>query len=248
MKTVFKPMKPMWMMGEQMRSQPPSKLTDIGGRRKASLKTPIETEKNDGPGCSIEQTRNYQENWDKILPPKVIKQLKRTGDTMHGSYSVNLQMPEEFHRQAHDIDVWSKKPSTRATEMENAIDKCVGCDIAHIKEQAIGKAAPKIQTLGPPRLREKGDDKVQFTRYTVVTEPKNDVDVDYGSYPTDRPLKTRSLSGIKHEALDSALERAYGLQYRPMRAGRAREDIRRIESYMTTRKGKKKRKETTLRF
>lgn len=263
MKTVFKPIKPIKVMplGRPAGSLLlPSKPIDMGGLRKdlpfetpverrgIFSEAPVETGKNDGPVCSVEQMRNYQENWDKILPPKVVKQLKRTGNIMHGSYSVNMQMPTEFHRQAHDIDIWAKKPSLRASQMENTLDKCVGCDIAHVKEETMGKTAPKVQTLGPPRMKERETEpEGHFKRYTVITQPKNDVDVDYSTFPTDRPVRIRELKGVRHETLDSALERARELQYRPMRAGRAREDIQRIESYMATLQGKKKWKETTLR-
>lgn len=269
MKTVFKPMKPIKPIRLTLLDRPlsrpiegrlPAKPIDMGGLRKdipfetpverksISFETPVITEKNDGPVCSVEQISHYQENWDKILPPKIVGQLKRTGDIMHGSFSVNMQLPTEFHREAHDIDVWAKKPSLRAKQMENAIDKCVGCDIAHIKEETMGKTAPKVQTLGPPCMKEKeAKPKGHFKRYTVITQPKNDVDVDYSTFPTDRPIIIRDLKGVRHETLDSALERAYELQYRPMRAGRAREDIQRIEAYMATQQGKKKWKETTLR-
>lgn len=212
----------------------------MGGPRTGVFSSrPAITEKNDGPSCSVEQMHNYRENWDKLLLPKVTKELKQTDDIMHGSYSVNMQVTKPYRREAHDIDIWSKDPGAMARRIENEIDKCVGCDIAHVKVQKIGKSASRAQTLGPPRMSNTPKD--YFIRYTVVTQPKNDVDVDFSTIPTDRPLKTRTLRGVKHEVLDSALQRAYDIQNIPLRAARAREDIKRIEGYMAT----KKRKKTT---
>ena len=216
-----------------IRYNPTKSLVD----KKSIVNVPLISEKNDGPACSREQIRNYQENWDKILPPKVIRQLKHTNDVMHGAFSTNMQLPPEYQRDTHDIDVWSKKPGVRARQIEKKIDKCVGCDIAHVKEERVGKKVDMLVTPGPPKLHEETDDE-KYKRYTVVTRPKDDVDVDYSHFPDDRPLHTVRVRGVRHETLLSAYERAQELKHRPMRAGRAYADIERIKKYYREKKGR----------
>lgn len=199
------------------------------------------TERNDGPACSVEQVRNYRDNWDRILPPRVVKQLKRTGDIMHGSYSVNMQVSPEFRREANDIDVWSKSPQQRAVEIENEIDKCVGCDIAHVKESKIGIKGPlqggKFLTLGPPKFGA-SEEVENRRRFTVETGPKDDVDVDY-TYPQDdtMPEDIVKIGGVRHEGLSKALVRAEGMsRTMPMRAPKAQRDAERIRGYLNKRR------------
>jgi len=239
MKSIFKPSKPLKLLSLNNPSKPYSfgRPSPPNKSRPPSVRNKRVIEKNDGPSCNVEQMRNYRENWDDVLLPKVTKELKKTDDIMHGSYSVNMQVSKSYRREAHDIDVWSKRPKAMATRIENAIDKCVGCDIAHVKVQKIGKSPNRKQSLGPPGNNKTPKD--YFTRYTVVTQPENDVDVDFSTIPDDRPLKTRTLKGVRHETLDSALERAYDIQDIPYRAERAKQDIKRIEGYMASKKRKK---------
>jgi len=239
MKSIFKPSKPLKLLSLNKPTRPYSfgRPPSPKKSRTPSVRKKRVIEKNDGPSCNVEQMRNYRENWDDVLLPKVTKELKKTDDIMHGSYSVNMQVSEPYRREAHDIDVWSSKPKAMATRIENAIDKCVGCDIAHIKIQKIAKSPSRKQSLGPPGKDDTPQD--YFTRYTIVTQPENDVDVDFSTIPDDRPLKTRRLRGIRHETLDSALERAYDIRDIPYRAERAAQDIKRIEGYMASKKRKK---------
>jgi len=201
----------------------------------APISTEIETtesrvtEKNDGPACSIEQIRNFENNWDKQVPPRVLRQAKRRGNILHGAFSTNMQMPSRYHRETHDIDVWAEKPYKSAKEIEDEIDRCVGCDIAHIEESKIGKKT-MLHQLGPPKQQPK-EEAIKYKRYTIVTKPKDDVDVDYSYPPDDRPVKKVRVNGVWHETLEGAYERAVELRYRPMRAGRAIQDIKRIEDY-----------------
>jgi len=191
------------------------------------------TEKGDGPTCSREQVREFQENWNKQVPPRVIKQARRTGNILHGAFSTNMQMPKQYHRPTHDIDVWSRKPGVHAKEIEDQIDRCVGCDIAHVKEEKVGKKNMLVG-LGPPSMSQDEDEEF-YKRYTVVTEPKDDVDVDYTK--PEPPVKKKKISGVYHETLEGAYERALDLRYRPMRAGRAAQDIKRIQDFWRS-KGK----------
>ena len=199
------------------------------------------TERNDGPACSMEHVRNYRENWENILPPRVVRQLKKSGDIMHGSYSVNMQVTPKYRREAHDIDVWSKEPQQRAVEMENEIDECVGCDIAQVRESRIGVKSPlqggKFLSLGPPRLGSASPENDMRRRFTVETTPENDTDVDY-TYPQDdvdnKDLVT--LNGVRHEGLPKALWRAENMaKTMPMRAAKAQQDINRIGGYLRSR-------------
>jgi len=193
------------------------------------------TEKGDAPSCSVEQIRTFQQNWNKHVPPRVIRQARKTGNVLHGAYSTNMQLPSQFHRPTKDIDVWSKKGEKHAKQIEDQLDKCIGCDIAQVKESKVGKKQ-EWAALTPPGQRQEEDEE-KYRRYTVVTAPKNDVDVDYSYPPDERPIKKKKIRGVYHETLEGAYERAMDLRYRPMRAGRASRDIKRIEDYWRS-KGK----------
>jgi len=195
-------------------------------------------EDNDGPEPTQRQIKNFRDRHRQITPPLVKRQLRQhKSDTMHGAYSVNEQIPKEFHRSTKDIDIWSKSPKQRAIQIENQLDKKAGCDIARVKEEAIGiDPNALVSTEMPPK------DKPVHKRYVVETEPKDDLDIDYTTYPTDEPYKRRLYKSIYHETLDSAYGRAKKLLNYPMRSAKASEDVKRIEGYWQSKKKRRKNK------
>jgi len=192
-------------------------------------------EKGDAPPVTPAKLRKFRENYKQITPPAVNTQLKKHREsTMHGAYSVNQQVTEEFQRPTSDIDVWTKTPKQRAIELENALDKKAGCDIAHVEEKHIGPAPSRMITPGPPKKKP----KTSHERYVVVTQPQDDLDVDYTTYP-DRNYKKRLFKGIYHETLESAHQRALELSKNPRRTFKSLRDARRIEAYLATKSKKK---------
>lgn len=191
-------------------------------------------EKGDAPPVTPAKLKQFKENYQQITPPAVNRQLKKHREsTMHGAYSVNQQVTEEYQRPTKDIDVWSKSPKARAIEIENALDKKAGCDIAHVEEKAIGPSPNRMITPGPPKKKKPNTHK----RYVVVTEPQDDLDVDYTTYP-DRNYKRRLFKGIYHETLQSAQERALELSKNPTRTFKSLRDARRIEQYLASKSKK----------
>lgn len=196
------------------------------------------TGRGDGPVCSREQIERYEKHWEEILPPKVVKQVKRKGGVIHGSWSVNQQVGPRFSRKVKDVDIWVKQPKERAEEMENEIDRCIGCDIAEVKEEIIARDPNRMVSLGP--LREKPAS--QHTRAYVKIRRGTDVGgADYSTFPDEPPegkikLRTKKFNGVQHETLQGAYERALNLRMRPLRSAKASRDIKRIEKYWESRR------------
>ena len=186
------------------------------------------TGRGDCKRCSREKVEYFVRNWDKILPPKVIKSVKKHGDVMHGARSVNMIVGKEYSRRTKDFDIYSKRPKTRAEEIEDAIDKACGCDMAYVYRQPI----PKMNAF---------TEEDKFTAkelYIVKTVPNQDGDVDYMKIPKGLPTHTRK--GIKHENLSEALRKAKKNLNHPLRAQKASVDIKRINAYLESRKRRRK--------
>jgi len=199
------------------------------------------TGRGDGPSCSREQMKRYEEDWEEILPPKVVRQVKKKGGVIHGSWSVNQQVGPQFSRKPKDVDIWTNQPKDRAEEMENEIDRCIGCDIVEVKEEVIMRDPNRMVSLGPPGRR---DDK-QHTRAYVKTRRGAELGgADYSTFPDEPPegkikLRVRNFRGVKHETLQGAHERALNLRLRPLRSHKASKDIRRIERYWESQRRRK---------
>ena len=202
-------------------------------------------ERGDAPFCSINQRNKYEKHWNDIVPNKVIEQARRSGDIIHGSYSVNMQVPKDLQRPSNDIDVWTEKQRERAIEMENELDECMGCDIAYVKETKISKKSPLERNVGVFDKPSEGVvDGKKFDRFVVVSNVDNSDDVDY-TYPHDEETEvgvTNSykdivdIDGVKHENLDGALIRAKRTVNHPLRAQKARIDVNRIEKALHRRR------------
>ena len=184
------------------------------------------TERGDAPRCSREKVQEFVKNWERILPPKVIRSIKRNNDVMHGARSVNMIVGKKYSRKTKDFDVYSKEPSKRAHQIENEIDKACGCDMAYVHYQAI----PKMNPMN-------GDDpNMAKELFIVKTVPNQDGDVDYMQLPPNLPYHKRK--GIFHEDLEEAYRKAQKNLNHPLRYFKAQRDIERIEAYWKSR-GKK---------
>jgi len=181
------------------------------------------TEKGDAPRCSREQVKHFVENWEQILPPRVIRSIKKNDDVMHGARSVNMIVGKKYSRKTRDFDVYSKEPNKRAHQIENEIDRCVGCDMAYVHYQAVPKLNPFNEE----------DEKMAKELYIVKTVPHQDGDVDYMMLP--RGLPTHKRKGIRHEDLKEAYRKAQKNLMHPMRYFKAKKDIERIEAYWRSR-------------
>jgi len=195
-------------------------------------------EQGDGPEPTQEQIQKFSKNYKQITAPLVKRQLRQhKKDTMHGAYSVNEQVSEDYKRPTKDIDVWSNSPKKRAIQIENQLDKKAGCDIAHVEEKHIGTDSNRLMGIGPPSEQKEPEHK----RYLVVTKPKDDLDVDYTTYP-NRVYHRRLFQGFYHESLQSAHDRAKELaRTQPIRSFKASEDVERIEKYWESKKKKVKK-------
>jgi len=181
------------------------------------------TERNDAPRCSREKVKHFVENWEKILPPKVIRSIKRNNDVMHGARSVNMIVGKRYARKTKDFDVYSKEPNKRAHQIENEIDRCMGCDMAYVHYQKI----PKLNQFN-------GDDeRMAKELFIVKTVPHQDGDVDYMELPHGLPTHRRK--GIRHEDLKEAYRKAQKALNQPLRHFKARRDMERIEAYWRSR-------------
>jgi hypothetical protein len=180
--------------------------------------------KGDAPRCTTEQVRYYRENQERILPPEVIRSVKRHRDVLHGGRSLNMLLPKQYHRPTKDFDIYSKQPKQRADDIENYIDKRCGCDMAYVKYKHI----PNVSGID--------DELMSADIHQVTTITNGNGDVDYMTLPPRLPITC--YRGIRHERLTEALRKAKRGLSQPLRMAKATKDVRRITAYLES-KGRK---------
>jgi len=188
-------------------------------------------EKGDAPPPSQEQLQFFSKNRKAILESKLVPQLRKSRDVLHGAESRNTIVKQKIGQEeakkqnlitrTYDYDVWSKMPRKRAVEIENEIDKEFGADVAQVEKLPVGKDAPDYQSS------KKGK---KIERYGVVTPltPAGKQEVDYASFPV-RSFATNTINGVRHETLKSSYRRAQEDKDRPIRSERAYREIRNAE-------------------
>jgi len=184
------------------------------------------SEKNDAPRCDRDQVEHFRDNYEKILPPKVLRSIRRHNDILHGSRSVNMIVGPRYSRPAKDFDVYSSEPQKRAVEIENQIDRACGCDMASVRHRQIPKVLPGEE-----------DPFMAKELFIVETVVNNDGDVDYMKTP--KGLPTTRKNGIRHESLKEAYRKAHKNKNQPLRMVKANADIKRIEAYWRSKKRRK---------
>ena len=185
-------------------------------------------EKGDCPRCSRKQVEYFLHNWKKILPPRIIRSIKKHKDVLHGAQSVNMLVGKKYSRPTNDYDVYSKEPYNRAKEIEDELDKACGCDIAYIEKRTI------------PNVSGRKDELMSKYLYTIKTPHEHyNGDVDYMKLPPKLPIIKRN--GILHEALEEAYRKAQRNMYHPFRANKALKDMRRIEAYWKEQEKRRRR-------
>ena len=176
------------------------------------------------PDPTPEKIRNYKENKDQWIPQIVTSSLRKHNktDVLHGGKSLNMLLPS--HRDSDDWDMYTTEDKKRALELEAAIDKKAGCDIA----ETVYVPLQKSILMGPA-----GDDDefISDDLYRVQTPiVKKDADIDIMERPPGLP--TVMKNGIRHEALSEAYKKAKRRVYKqPLQARKAVEDMKRIEEY-----------------
>jgi len=189
--------------------------------------------KGDAPKPTPECIKEFKANRETILEPILFSQSKKHGTILHGAQSRNIMISNEIGKKkaeelgllkpTYDYDVWAKSPRARALEAEKAIDKKMGCDIAYVKVEQIGRE---------PGTKGKKED---FKRYTIVTPvtPPSRQEIDYATPPDKkkRPYKVITVKGVKHQDLESAYERAHELKWQPKRSFKTWMDIRIYQKY-----------------
>lgn len=204
----------------------PISITNVSNVSRPAGLTGHTIGKGDAPRCSREAVRHFEENWENILPPRVVKSIKRNRDVMHGARSVNMIVGKQFSRPTKDFDVYSREPAKRANQIENEIDKCMHCDMAYVYYQPI----PKFNVFSQ-------EDKFMAKElYIVKTVPHHDGDIDYMLLPRGLPYHKRK--GIYHEDLEEAYRKAEKNLIHPLRSAKSRRDMERIKAYWRSR-GKK---------
>ena len=181
------------------------------------------------PQCSREQTSRYEQNWERILNPKMMKHLRGSKDVLHGGKSLNILIanddPEnKLYRESLDWDLMSRNPKKVSQKIERKLDKSLGCNICDVVH------VPIPQTSG----REYDDMSADLYRVTTPSTTR-DSEVDVMERPKDLP--TTRYKGIYHESLDRQYEKATRGLMVPLRSFKSGLDRTRIREYYR-RKGK----------
>ena len=182
------------------------------------------------PECSREQTSRYEQDWEKILNPKMKKHLRGSKDILHGGRSLNMLLADDnpeskLYRRSKDWDLFSRTPKKIAQKIERKLDKSLGCNICDVVH------VPIPQTSG----RDYDDMSADLYRVTTPATTK-DAEVDLMEKPKNLP--TIRHKGIYHESLEKQYEKTKRGLMVPMRSFTAGLDKQRIAEYYR-RKGKR---------
>ena len=166
------------------------------------------------PKATANQQWNLIVNWDKIIPVEVIRQTKKTGNVIYGCRAVNAIVGDPWTRATHDFDIYSLHPLRHAVEMEQAIDRRIGADIAHVEIVPYEDKEGKSKTV-----------------YRVVTKPLGDPVVDYTFRPSG--IQHVTIGGIRYETLKRAEAKYHRMfeQGLVKRIPKAQTDLIRIEGH-----------------
>jgi len=136
------------------------------------------------PKANMITSIRFMEKREKIVPPKVRSQSRRTGNVIYGCNAVNALVGPSLERPTHDFDIFSPRPKEHAIELEKHIDKSMNSDIAYVVDAG---------------YTEKGKTKRLFR---VATRPFGKNEADYNRMP--RNVKFIVKKGVRYETLDQA--------------------------------------------
>lgn len=163
--------------------------------------------------ANITHSLSFMMNRQRIVPPFVKKQSRRTGNIIYGCSGVNAIVGRGFTRPTHDFDIFSSIPKKHAIQLERHIDKSVGADLAYVE--------------GVPY----SDKNMKGTLYRVLTRPWGHPEADYNK--KKKRIKFVVKKGVRYESLDAA-EKKYNKMIREgemKRMVNAHQDLGRIALY-----------------
>lgn len=190
----------------------------IGSRRAENL-----PDSSNLPRCSIDQERQYERNWEKILNPRVKRHMEKSKDVLHGGRSLNYLLadnnPEsDLYRESKDWDMFSNSPKKVAQRMEKEIDKTMGCNICDVVH------VPIPDTTG----RQYDDNSADLYRITTAAT-RYDAEIDIMESP--KSLPTVRHMNMNHESLEQQHTKTRRGLMQPMRSFKSGLDKTRIEEY-----------------
>lgn len=182
------------------------------------------------PQCTVQQRSRYEQNWEKILEPKMMTHLHGSKDVLHGGRSLNMLIadndPEnDLYRPSLDFDVFSKSAKKHSRKIEKQLDKSMGCNICDVVHVPIPQTS----------AREYDDMSADLYRVTTPATTK-DAEVDFMDKPKNLP--TVRYKRIYHESLEKQYEKATRGLMVPLRSFKSGLDRTRIREHYR-RKGKK---------
>jgi len=203
-------------------------LVDI--RLKGSVgRSEILPDKSGLPQCSREQQQYYEQNWERILNPRVTSHLYESKDVLHGGRSLNMLFDaypnDKLYRESLDWDLLSRKPRKHSIKLEKQIDTSMGCNVCDVVHVPIPVTSSQ----------EHEDMSADLYRVsTSFTDKDSEIDI------MDRPKKLDTIrhKGIYHETLESQYKKATRGLMVPFRSFKSGLDRTRIREYYRL-KGKK---------
>lgn len=181
---------------------------------------------NDGPRPDQKDFDKFYNNRDKTIKGLVESKAKKHNSILHGKHNVNYlfahYLGKERARKAglikptYDYDVWALNAKQRAIEMQKAIDKQIGADIAYAEKE-----------INPPAMK---------SRWVVrIKDKPEDEEVDYATIPNPKlhMIETTTINGIRRETLRSSASRDLQILHGavPMLQHRAPARLERYEKF-----------------
>ena len=138
--------------------------------------------------ANMTHSLSFMMNRQRIVPPFVKRQSRKTGNIIYGCSAVNALVGKGLERPTYDFDIYSKMPKKHALQLEKHIDRSVGADLAYVEGVSYS------------------DKSMKGTLWRVMTRPWGTPEADYNK--RKKGITFTKRKGVKYETLGAA-ERKY---------------------------------------
>jgi len=161
---------------------------------------------------------NFLSRKDNIILPKLKQQSRKDKSIFYGSYAVNAQLPQAFHRPHSDFDIFSRKQRIHAMQVEQHIDRTTNSDMVHVKQLP--------HPIGRGKL------------YRVEMRDEETTLVDFSPM---KKTKTVTKNGVIYETIPEAKKKYRRMLRTGDRFVKPTTDLSRIEEHETIKRFKRRR-------
>lgn len=143
----------------------------------------------------LERTKKFHNVKDRV--PGIVRKFLRQDHVLYGGKAINRQVMPGLKTVSKDFDIFSKTPKEDAIALEKELDKQAGADVFSVE-------------------------KANFPKTTKVKNFRGETVADFTQMPPK--IKSKLLSGLKVETIDSMIPKIRKTIRNPANAHRRLKD------------------------